>query len=232
MNDDGSLKAKLDAIAATRGYVMAHHGVMALTAPALLDAYDTIFTATKRDFTLMSQFERNLVWIMVVATQQIPLGGHHVKDFIGCGGTIGQVETVAALAAFLVGAKGFNDYAASWQAVAPDLDFDATYRRSITAISRTADKPIPEGLLEVALAAAQSCRQNWVRVADHIRGAKQAGVADDMLAAGLNIVLLPGGSPVFVQACTVWRELIRTQAVEASDPFRYWAELPDPAPAK
>ncbi len=37
--------------------------------------------------------------------------------------------------------------------------------------------------------------------------------------------MFPGGVPNFVDACAHWRELILTDAVNASPAFRAWAEL-------
>lgn len=207
---------------------MPHHGVMALSAPDLLAAYDVVYKVTKLDHAVLTPLEKNFIWILIVAVQQIPLGGHHVKDFVTAGGTIRQVETAAALAGFLIGARGLRTIATSWQDAAPGVQFDAAYRRTIEAINGAADKPLPKGLLELALAAAQSCRQDWNRVADHLRAAKEVLVPDNAIAAALSVLLLPCGSPVFVQACTVWRDLVRSSTITASEPYKYWAALPDP----
>jgi hypothetical protein len=47
------------------------------------------------------------------------------------------------------------------------------------------------------------------------------------MAEAMSIAMWPCGANSFHDAAGVWLDLIRTGQVEASAPFRAWAELPD-----
>jgi hypothetical protein len=62
-------------------------------------------------------------------------------------------------------------------------------------------------------------------VAEHLRGAYAAGADEGAIAEGLSLAMFPGGVPNFVDACDHWRDLILAGEVDASPPFRAWAEM-------
>ena len=45
MNDASEAEQRLKAVRAKRGYLLPHHGLLAVAAPDLLDAYDATYTA-------------------------------------------------------------------------------------------------------------------------------------------------------------------------------------------
>ena len=73
--------------------------------PGLLDSYEQVYAAI--DFTqgALSAFEKGVVWMVVVAAGEIPIGGHHVRDFRKAGGSVAQIEAAAMLGALAIGAR-------------------------------------------------------------------------------------------------------------------------------
>ena len=80
-------------------------------------------------------------------------------------------------------------------------------------------------IVEIGMAAAHQCHRRWDWVAEHIIGAYRVGADENAIAEGLSLAMFPGGVPNFVDACEVWRGLIVSGKVDATDPFRAWAEV-------
>ena len=75
------------------------------------------------------------------------------------------------------------------------------------------------------MAAAHQCHRRWDWVAEHIKGAYQAGANEGAIAEGLALAMFPGGVPNFVDSCDIWRKLIQNGEVEASPAYQAWANL-------
>lgn len=223
-----AIAARIEGIRAGRGYVLPSHAVLAATHPEVLAAYEVVYGEVTFRCTALTPFEKHFVWLLVVGSLEIPIGGHHVRDFRAAGGTTRQVEIAAALAALVVGARALDAVGPEWQAVVPDLDAAATYDRVVAAIA-AAGPPLPDGLLDAALAAANACRRAWDRFGEHLIRAKAQGVADAALAEALSVAILPAGNPVFVQACSRWRDLVGAGRVDASPGLRHALRLIEPA---
>lgn len=222
MNDKSgsgrAIEALLAGVRAQRGYVMPHHQVLAALLPGLLDSYEQVYAAI--DFTqgALSAFEKGVVWMVVVAAGEIPIGGHHVRDFRKAGGSEAQIEAAAMLGALAIGARTLATIGPGWKDIIPELDLEAAYRRTLAAIAGGAG--ISQATVEMAMAAAHACRRSWDRVRVHIKAAYAEGVKESALAEALTITMLPTGTPTFVQACNVWLELVRSGEVAASDSLR------------
>ena len=71
----------LQQIRGKRGYLLPHHGLMAITSPDLLDAYDTLYTAIALTERRLSRHEHEFVWMgVLIATDEIL--GTHLVDFV------------------------------------------------------------------------------------------------------------------------------------------------------
>jgi len=125
------------------------------------------------------------------------------------------------LAALLAGAGAFEAVGPGWQAVIPEVDTSAAYERALIAIASLAAPPLPDGLLDVALAAANACLLAWERFGRHLANAKKLGVTDAALAEALSVTVLPAGNPVFVRACALWRDMVESGRLAASPELRH-----------
>ena len=215
-----AIDSRLQDILRGRGYALPSHAVLAATHPGVLAAYEAIYREMTYERIALSSFEKNFVWLVTIGTLQIPLGGHHVSDFINDGGTPSQIQTAAALAAFVVGATVLDTVEASWSAVTPGLDLASGYAQSVIEIAQAA-QPLPVGLLDMALTVASASQRKWSRFALHLTRAKTLGVSDAALAEALTVMILPAGNPGFVQACTQWGKLIEDGAIESSAELRH-----------
>jgi alkylhydroperoxidase/carboxymuconolactone decarboxylase family protein YurZ len=216
---------RLAAVQAKRGYLLPHHGLLALTAPRLLDSYDATYTALTLERRSLSEFAREFVWLAILVATAGGVATHHIKKFRDAGGTDDQLEAASRLAAWAFAAPSFAFVAGQWKRHLPAFDRERAYRAGLDAL--VAGRGVDPGLVEMAMAAAQTCRRGWWELGVHIRGAYAVGVPEVDLAEALSITMYPGSVPNFVEACAVWRDVIRRGEVQASEPFRLWAAATD-----
>ncbi|MEP6969389.1 MAG: carboxymuconolactone decarboxylase family protein, partial [Betaproteobacteria bacterium] len=77
---------RLAPLQAKRGYLLPHHGLLTITSPKLLDAYDQLYTALALDHKSLSVRDRELVWLAVLIATDEALATHHIPRFLEGGG--------------------------------------------------------------------------------------------------------------------------------------------------
>ncbi|MBO6759199.1 MAG: carboxymuconolactone decarboxylase family protein [Roseibium sp.] len=213
----------LENVRAKRGYLLPHHGLLAVSAPGLLTAYDATYTEMTLKPRAMTEREKEIVWLIVLVSTKEAIATHHIDRLIKGGGKLGDVSAALALSAWADGAGLHRFVGDHW---GPHLDqFDAvtSYRNGLASLLEGTG--IEPWIAEVGLAAAHQCHRRWDWVAEHIRGAYREGASEDALAEGLSLAMFPGGVPNFVDACDLWRELISNGDVDATPPYAAWARL-------
>jgi alkylhydroperoxidase/carboxymuconolactone decarboxylase family protein YurZ len=215
--------ARLAAVRAKRGYLLPHHGLLAVAAPDLLAGYDATYTALTLAPRYMSQHDKEFVWLAVLVATQEAIATHHIAKFRDAGGTDRTAELAFGLSGFAAGAPDYAFVADHWREHLPGFNRERAYRDSLSRL--TAGAPISPALVEMTLAAVHTCRKAWTELAWHIQGAYAVGADEFQLAEALSYAMFPGSIPNFVEACRVWLELIRSGSVAASPPFRAWADV-------
>jgi len=213
----------LTGLKAKRGYLLPHHGLMAVALPDLLTAYDATYTALTLQDRTLTLYQKEIVWLIILVSTGEAIATHHIDRLRKGGG--GDAEIAAALA-FAAWADGADRHAFVDRCWRPHLDrFDVvgSYRDGLEAL-RARHGTMP-WIVEIGMAAAHQCHRRWDWVGEHITGAYAEGAEEKAIAEGLALAMFPGGVPNFVDACDVWRELIVSGKVDASAPFRAWAEM-------
>jgi alkylhydroperoxidase/carboxymuconolactone decarboxylase family protein YurZ len=232
--DVAAAQARLAAVRAKRGYLLPHHGLLAIAAPDLLEAYDQAYTALTLKPRRLTTHDKEFVWLAVLVATDEAIATHHIRKFRDAGGTASEIAAALRLAAVARAAPAFAFVAEHWAAAIPEFAREAAYRGAIG--DALAPFGLPPRLVEMALAAVQTCRAAWWEVGVHIRAAYAAEVIEEDLAEAIAITMFPGSVPHFVEACGVWRELIAAGALAASPAFRAWAAIEqggfDPAKAR
>jgi len=216
-------EAALAAVKAKRGYLLPHHGLLAVAAPEILEAYDRTYTALTLTPRALDERRKEFVWLGVLTAADEAIATHHIKKFRDGGGTDTEIEAAVRLAALARGASAFAFVAGHWQRYLPRYDRAVAYRAGIAGCVR--DTGIAPGLAEMAMAAIQTCHRAWWEVAEHIRGAYREGVPEIELAEALSYAMFPGSIPNFVDACGVWRDLVKAGEVPASETLKLWAAI-------
>ncbi len=206
-----------------RGYLLPHHGLLAVSEPSLLTAYDDMYTALTLEQRSLPEREKEIIWLAVLVSTGEAIATHHIDRLLKCGGTEEDLLAALALAAWAEGAPYYAFVGRHWKPHLKEFKTESVYRRGLSAL--VAVHPIKDTTAEIALAAVHTCHRRWDWVKSHIIGAYAAGAEEGELAEGLSLTMFPGGVPNFVDACEIWRQLILDGALEASSRFRAWATL-------
>jgi alkylhydroperoxidase/carboxymuconolactone decarboxylase family protein YurZ len=221
--DVDAVAERLAAVKAKRGYLLPHHGLLAVADPAMLAAYDAAYTALTLTPRHLDERRKEFVWLGILIATDEAIATHHIAKFRAAGGTDAEIETAVRLAGHARSIPAFAFAGDAWGRHLPAFDTRTAYRAAMEAL--TAGRGIDPGLIEMTMAAVQACLKQWDALAWHIEGAYAAGAPEVELAEAISLTMFPGSVPVFVDACAVWHRLVREGRVDASPAFRAWAEL-------
>jgi alkylhydroperoxidase/carboxymuconolactone decarboxylase family protein YurZ len=216
-----TLADRLSGIRAKRGYLLPHHGLMAITSPGLLEAYDAAYTEIALADRVLSRHDREFVWLAILIATNEAIATHHIAKFKAEGGTDAEIEVVMAITALALGFDAYRFVGSNWLAHLPSCDPHTLYLRALRKMA--GDTPMR--LVHMAGAAVFVCKAGWDALALQITAAYADGVAELDLAEALSLTMFPGSVPHFVEAARVWRELIVSRRVPASAPFVEWANM-------
>ncbi|MBS7707218.1 carboxymuconolactone decarboxylase family protein [Chelatococcus asaccharovorans] len=211
----------LSGIRAKRGYLLPHHGLMAITAPALLEAYDAAYTAMALDDRVLSHHDREFVWLAILIATDEAIATHHIAKFKAAGGTDEEIDVILTVTALALGFESYRFVNKNWLSHLPACDPPAIYQRAL----RSAARDVSMRLVHMAAAAVFVCKAGWDALALQIVAAYADGVPELDLAEAVSLTMFPGSVPHFVEAARVWRELIVDGKVPASQSFHDWAHL-------
>jgi alkylhydroperoxidase/carboxymuconolactone decarboxylase family protein YurZ len=215
------LRERLAELRAARGFLLPHHGVMAAAMPDLHRAYLDMYRAVTLTERRLTPIEKEIVWLAILVTTGESIGTHHLELFRKAGGDTAMAASVIRLAGYapVFDALSFAD--GHWRDYLPGLDAQRHYR---DGFDRLRDG-VPAAAAELALLAVQTARGKRDAIAYHIRSCYELGVAEEAIAEALGYLMWPCGVNVFLEACTIWHELIRAKEVDASPLFAVWGEM-------
>lgn len=212
------LERRLQAVRAKRGYLLPHHGLLALAFPDLLAGYDAAYTAMALADRVLSHHDREFVWFAVLAATDEALATHHIAKLRAAGGTDATIEAAFAACALAIGAEAYDFAARDWARQLAPWDAEAAYLRNVRRLA-------PLRLVHLAQCAVHVCRARWRLLGWQLRAAYADAVPEDEIAEALTLAMFPGSIPRFVEACGVWQRLIQDGTLPASDRYRAWARL-------
>ncbi len=219
---------RLEAVRSKRGYLLAHHGLLSLTAPDLLTAYDACYTELTLKERTLKAFEKEFIWLGILAIKEEHLATQHVDKFKAAGGTDAQVVLALRLAAIAPGIASFAFGEAHWRGRIPDLDAKQLHLDAIDALRAGTD--VSDELIQMACTSIQTSRRGWPALRWHIEECYRLGVPEPHLAEALSYSMFTGSIPNFIEGCDVWRAMIKAGEVDASEPFKLWAEIDQDGP--
>ncbi len=213
----------LTELKAKRGYLLPHHGLMAVAAPELLKAYDATYTALTLQERTLTLYQKEVIWLIILVSTEEAIATHHIDRLRKGGGDEADVAAALTFAAWTDGADRHAFVARHWSPHLEGFDSVASYRDGLNTLRER--HGTESWIVEIGMAGAHQCHRRWDWVAEHIVGAYAAGAEETAIAEGLSLAMFPGGVPNFVDACEVWRELIIDGKVAAGEPFRAWAQM-------
>jgi alkylhydroperoxidase/carboxymuconolactone decarboxylase family protein YurZ len=212
------LEARLEQVRAKRGYLLPHHGLLALAFPDLLAGYDAAYTALALTDRVLSHHDREFVWLAVLAATDEALATHHIAKFRAAGGNDETIGAAFAACAWALGAEAHDFAARCWAKQLAPWDPRRAYVEGARRMQ-------PLRLVHLAQCAVHVCRARWRLFAWQLQAAYDDAVPEDEIAEAISITMFPASVPRFVEACGVWRGLIADGTLPASDRYRAWARL-------
>lgn len=216
-----TLETDLAALKAKRGYLLPHHGLLAITAPNLLAGYDAAYTALALDDRVLSHHDREFVWLAILIATDEEIATHHIEKFQKAGGTAQELGAILRVTATVCGFRAYRFTQAHWAEHLPELDIIAEWRGAVAAAGTGAEAR----LVHMAACAVQVCRGEWDGLRWQLRDAYAAGIDESELAEALSLTMFPASVPYFVTTAKIWREMIRNGELAAQEPFRSWAHF-------
>ena len=215
---------RLAPVTAKRGYLLPHHGLMAVAAPDLLRGYEAAYQAMTLDRRALGDFDKEFIWMAILVVSDEPLGTHHLAKFREAGGTDAQYETAVRLAGQGFALPAYRFTGDHWSELVTAYGNEAAYRGALDAL--LSGRGIDPVLAELTMLAVHTCLRQHDAVAWQIDGLYRLAADERAIADALALTMWNGSVPNFIYACGIWRRLILDGAVAASDAFRIWAEVP------
>ncbi len=219
-----SINTALEDLAAVRdkrGYLLPHHGLLALSAPNLLQHYDQLYSSIALTDRYLNRHDHEFVWLGVLMSTQEALGTHHVQRFLDAGGTTDEVGSAAAITAIANGSRHHLFIEDHWTPHLPNVNPENQYLTLFNKMTPEISAP----LAHITACAIHTCIGNWRALGWQIRAAYAVETEELLLAEALSLAMFPGSIPHYVRAADVWRQMILSKEVEASAPFQEWASL-------
>ena len=218
------IEAEYANILRERGFMLPHHRLLATFDPDLFKASSSYYDELAMKDRALSRHDRKFVWVVILISmcERIPV--HHLRQFMAAGGTAGMIETALRVAAFANGAAQYAFLAQEWGSEAPWYDRAEAYSAGLEALLH--DAKADRGLVEIALAAAQTVHGRFWEVRHHIAKAYAHGVPEAGICEALSLTGYPGNMARFIKACQVWIDLINAEEVSASHELVAWAADP------
>jgi len=218
--DSDELARQLAGIRERRGYLLPHHGLLAMTSPAMLKTYDEVYAAFALTPGRLSRHDHEALWLAILTVNEQPVASHHVARFREHGGSMATFEAVVALSALSSAFPCWRFVAQHWQAHLPDYSASSAWLAAFRGVAA----PLPKNLGHLVAIVVMICRDAWDGLAWQLVAAYADGVPEQEMAEAVALTMLPSGVPRLVDAAAVWRELILRGEVDASPGFRAWAQ--------
>ncbi len=215
------LATRLAGLKAKRGYLLPHHGLMAVTAPKLLAAYDAAYTALALEDRILSHHDREFVWLGILIATKEEIATHHIEKFVKAGGTDEELRACLRLAAAVCGFRAYGFIEDHWRAHLPGIDPEIEWADAV----RRAGEGAETRLVHMTACAMQVANGAWDGFRWQLRQAYAVRIDERELAEAVSLTMFPASVPFFVTAAQVWMEMIRAGDLDASPPFRDWAML-------
>jgi alkylhydroperoxidase/carboxymuconolactone decarboxylase family protein YurZ len=219
--ESDELSQRLEQIRAKRGYLLPHHGLMAVAAPDLLAGYDATYTALTLGERTLSRHDHESVWLAILIATDEALATHHIPKFRNAGGTDETLRSILSLTAFTLGVGAYRFVDEHWRSHLPGLDPGQAYLQGFVHAAGN----LSPRLAHLCGIAVLTCKAQWPALEWQICAAYAAAVPEMELAEALSLTMFPGSVPYFVEAARVWRELIVAGRVAASPGFDAWARM-------
>lgn len=217
--------ARLHAFRELRGYVNPQQGPMAAALPSVADGYRVFYKTLVLEEKHLEPLEKEFVWLALLCRAG-EMGAHHLKLFLDHGGTDIQVEAAFRIAGWVAGVGTYEFADLNWHNFFPRVNARQAYiDAGLKLVSDLEGVTLHWSCLAM-LSAHTGGKSKW-GVHSALELCYSSGVSEAKMAEAMSVALWPCGANCFHDAAEVWLELIRSGQVQASAPFKAWADLPN-----
>ena len=126
-----------------RGYLLPHHGLMAVASPELLTAYDATYTALTLQDRTLTLYQKEIVWLIILVSTGEAIATHHIDRLRKGGGGDAEIAAAPAFAAWADGADRHAFVARHWGPHLEGFDAVLSYRDGLETLQlrATARRP-------------------------------------------------------------------------------------------
>ena len=135
------VEERLENLRAARGYLLPHHGLLAVATPDLLDAYDATYSTLTLESNHLGEQTKEFVWLTMLGATRVSVGTHHIRRWRDSGGSDAKFEAALKLAAYAQGVAVFPFVQNHWSAHLPGRDTVQIYRDGINGAVGDTDVP-------------------------------------------------------------------------------------------
>ncbi len=217
--------ARLNAFRKLRGYVNPQQGPLAAALPSVSDGYRVFYKLLVLDEKHLTPLEKEFVWLALLC-QAGEMGAHHLKLFLDHGGTDIQVEAAFRIAGWVAGVRTYEFANSNWQKHFPRVNARKAYIDAGLALIAGLDGVRLDWSCLAMLSAHTGGKSKW-GVQSALELCYSNKISEVKMAEAMSVALWPCGANCFHDAAGVWLDLIRSGQVQASEPFKAWADLPD-----
>ena len=172
--------AMLSDLREKRGYLLPHHGLMAVASPELMTAYDATYTALTLQDRTLTLYQKEIVWLIILVSTGEAIATHHIDRLRKGGGGEAEVAAALAFASWADGADRHAFVARHWGQHLDGFDAVASYRDGLEFM-RTRHHT-DRWILEIGMSAAHQCHLRCDLVAEPILVAYRESVEETAIA--------------------------------------------------
>ena len=220
------VRQRLEEHVKRRGYLLPQQGLMAVAMPDMQHGYTVMYSALTVQENHLTEYEREFVWMAILTAAGEHIGTHHVRLFKEFGGTTEQARLITGLVALAMGTpRSYEFMHKHWQRHFQGFDAVESYRQNVAdMVARCPDVPLE--LAHYALLGVHTTFGHGWGVEQELVALYDMGADEGKMAESISLPFWAAGVNRMIDASEIWLELMRSGRVNASEPFRVWAETP------
>ena len=129
------VKKSLKKLHDKRGYLLPHHGLLAISNPHLLEAYDSTYTHMTLTDKVLSLYEKEVIWFIILISTSEAIATHHIERLKQSGGSQTDIEAALAIAVWAKGADHYTFVEKNWGAHLDKFKAVSKYRDGLKTIT-------------------------------------------------------------------------------------------------
>lgn len=203
-----------------RGYTLPYHELFAGMNPELLMRYDSFYDALTLQQNTLSDREKELVWIAILAIADEEAGSIHLKRAEKAGVALDETVESLTIAQMVRGQTIWTFVAQYWQEDLPQLNVWQAYDCAVGTLFSSG--PIDPELVELIFIGAATAAANKQLLEHHFLRAEKLGIDERKIAEAMSFIFIPRGGNQLLDMAQVIKNTVQSKKVEPTSVFKVW----------